>query len=98
ATFLSQPGGEFGRAVWMRVHSDATARLFEVAESILNTADIRGNKRLYDAFDVPCDEPPPFLWSDKVKRELELELTRAMRLAEPCEVVHVALADERDDG
>ncbi|WP_425219351.1 hypothetical protein [Ralstonia solanacearum] len=98
ATFLSQPGGEFGRAVWMRVHSDATARLFEVAESILNTADIRGNKRLYDAFDVPCDEPPPFLWSDKVKRELESELTRAMRLAEPCEVVHVALADERDDG
>ncbi|MCK4130634.1 hypothetical protein HFK87_24710, partial [Ralstonia pseudosolanacearum] len=49
ATFLSQPGGEFGRAVWMRAHSDATARLFEIAESILNTADIRGNKRLYDA-------------------------------------------------
>ncbi|MGA4047807.1 hypothetical protein ACI2TP_10995 [Ralstonia nicotianae] len=98
ATFLSQPGGEFGRAVWMRAHSDATARLFEIAESILNTADIRGNKRLYDAFDVPCDDPPPFLWSDKVKRELEAELTRAMRLAEPCEVVHVALADEQDDG
>lgn len=33
-----------------------------------------------------------------MKRELESELTRAMRLAEPCEVVHVALADERDDG
>ncbi|WP_247424192.1 hypothetical protein [Ralstonia pseudosolanacearum] len=99
ATFLSQPGGEFGRAVWMRAHSDATARLFEIAESILNTADIRGNKRLYDAFDVPCDEPPPpFLWNDKVKRELELELTQAMRLAEPCEVVHVALADESDGG
>ncbi|MHC6050575.1 hypothetical protein ACYT84_02190 [Ralstonia solanacearum] len=98
ATFLSQPGGEFGRAVWMRAHSDATARLFEIAESILNTADIRGNKRLYDAFDVPCDEPPPFLWNDKVKRELESELTQAMRLAEPCEVVHVALADESDGG
>lgn len=98
ATFLSQPGSEFGRAVWMRAHSDATARLFEIAESILNTADIRGNKRLYDAFDVPCDDPPPFLWNDKVKRELEAELTRAMRLAEPCEVVHVALADEQDDG
>ncbi len=98
ATFLSQPGGEFGRAVWMRAHSDATARLFEIAESILNTADIRGNKRLYDAFDVPCDDPPPFLWNDKVKRELEAELTRAMRLAEPCELVHVALADEPNDG
>ncbi|ARU21559.1 phosphoenolpyruvate-protein phosphotransferase [Ralstonia solanacearum] len=94
AVFMSQDGGEFGRAIWMRTHSDTTARLFEVAESILNTGDIRGNKRLYDAFDVPCDNAPPFLWSDKVKKELETQLTRAMRLTEPCEVVHVALADE----
>ncbi len=98
ATFLSQEGGEFGRSVWMRTHSEDTARLFDVAESILNTGDLRGNKRLHDAFDVPCDEAPPFIWSDSVKKELETHLTTAMRLAEPCEVIHVPLADEDRNG
>jgi hypothetical protein len=98
AVFLSQDGGEIGRSVWMRTHSDEAARLFDVAESILNTNDIRGNKRLYDAFDVPCDDAPAFLWNDSVKKELESQLTRAMRLNEPCEVVYVPLADESRDG
>ena len=96
--FLSQEGGEFGRSVWMRTHSEDAARLFDVAESILNTGDLRGNKRLHDAFDVPCDEAPPFIWSDSVKKELESHLTTAMRLAEPCEVIHVPLADEDRNG
>lgn len=82
-TFTSQAGGEIGRAVWMRTHSDDTARLFDVAETILNTNDIRGNKRLYDAFDVPSDdEPPPFIWNDTVKKELETQLTKVMRLTD----------------
>lgn len=51
-TFLAQDGSELGRAIWMRTHSDDTTRLFEVAELILNTADVRGYKRLYDAFVV----------------------------------------------
>lgn len=96
--FMSQDGGEIGRAVWMRTHSDEAARLFDVAESILNTGDIRGNKRLYDAFDVPCDDAPPFIWNDSVKKELEAQLTSAMRLGEPCEVVYVPLADEKKNG
>ncbi len=98
AAFLAQDGGEIGRAVWMRTHSDEAARLFDVAESILNTGDLRGNKRLYDAFDVPCDDAPPFIWSDAVKKELEAQLTRVMRLGEPCEVVYVPLADEKKNG
>ncbi len=73
-TFAAQDGGEIGRAVWMRSHSDETLRLFDVAESILNTGDIRGNKRLYDAFDVPCEDAPPFIWNDAVKKELETRL------------------------
>jgi hypothetical protein len=77
----------------MRTHSDESDRLFDVAESILNTADIRGSKRLYDAFDIPCDEAPPFIWNDTVRKELETQLTKAMRLNEPCEVVYVPLAD-----
>ncbi|MEQ1917514.1 MAG: hypothetical protein ABL856_12400 [Gallionella sp.] len=96
--FMAQDGGEIGRAVWMRTHSDEAARLFDAAESILNTNDIRGNKRLYDAFDVPCDEAPPFIWNDSVKKELEAQLTSAMRLGEPCEVVYVPLADEKKNG
>lgn len=98
AVFSSQDGGEIGRSVWMRIHSDESARLFDVAESILNTGDIRGNKRLYDAFDIPCDEAPHFIWNDSVKKELESQLTIAMRLSEPCEVVYVPLADENKDG
>lgn len=98
AAFLAQDGGEIGRSVWMRTHSDDAARLFDVAESILNTSDIRGNKRLYDAFDVPCDDAPPFIWNDSVKKELESQLTSAMRLGEPCEVVYVPLADEKKNG
>ena len=97
-TFLAQDGGEIGRSVWMRTHSDEAARLFDVAESILNTSDIRGNKRLYDAFDVPCDDAPPFIWNDSVKKELEAQLTSAMRLGEPCEVVYVPLVDEKKNG
>jgi hypothetical protein len=93
-TFAAQDGGEIGRAVWMRTHSDETLRLFDVAESILNTGDIRGNKRLYDAFDVPCEDAPPFIWNDAVKKELETRLTTAMRLGEPCEVIYVPLADD----
>lgn len=96
--FLAQDGGEIGRSVWMRTHSDESARLFDVAESILNTADIRGSKRLYDAFDIPCDEAPPFIWNDTVRKELETQLTKAMRLNEPCEVVYVPLADEKKNG
>ena len=97
--FTAQAGGEVGRSVWMRTHSDDTARLFDVAETILNTGDIRGNKRLYDAFDVPCDdEPPPFLWSDTLKKELETQLTKVMRLAEPCELVYVPMLDADKNG
>ena len=98
AAFMAQDGGEIGRAVWMRIHSDEAARLFDVAESILNTGDLRGSKRLYDAFDVPCDEAPPFIWNDAVKKELEVQLTSVMRLGEPCEVVYVPLADEKKNG
>ena len=96
--FLAQDGGEIGRAVWMRTHSDVTLRLFDIAESILNTGDIRGNKRLYDAFDVPCDAAPPFIWNDKVKKELETQVTRALRLSQACEVLHVLLEDEKKNG
>ena len=96
--FLSQEGGEIGRSIWMRTFSDESTRLFDVAESILNTGDLRGNKRLHDAFDVPCDDPPPFIWNDAIKRNLEAELTKAMRLAEPCEVIHVTLDDEEKNG
>lgn len=98
ASFLAQDGGEIGRSVWMRTYSDDAARLFDVAESILNTHDIRGNKRLYDAFDVPCDEAPPFIWNDAIKKELESHLTTAMRLAEPCDVIHVLMAEEKKNG
>ena len=98
STFKAQDGGEVGRAVWMRTYSDEAARLFEVAESILNTSDIRGNKRLYDAFDVPGDDAPPFIWNDAVKKTLESQLTRAMHLDEPCELVYVQLADEKKSG
>ena len=98
AAFLAQDGGEIGRSVWMRTHSDDAARLFDVAESILNTGDIRGNKRLFDAFDIPCDDAPPFIWNDRVKQDLETQLTRAMRLAEPCEVIHVQMAEEKKNG
>lgn len=94
--FRAQDGGEIGRSVWMRTYSDEAARLFDVAESILNTGDIRGNKRLYDAFDVPCDDAPPFIWNDSIKKELELRLTSAMRLGEPCEVVYVPLSEEKN--
>ena len=97
--FTSQAGGEVGRSVWMRTHSEDTARLFDVAETILNTGDIRGNKRLYDAFEVPSDdEPPPFIWNDTVKKELEAQLTKVMRLAEPCELVYVPMQDADNNG
>jgi hypothetical protein len=98
ATFQAQDGGEIGRSVWMRTHCDESARLFDVAESILNTGDIRGSKRLYNAFDIPCDEAPTFIWNDTVRKELETQLTQAMRLGEPCEVVYVPLADEKRNG
>ena len=97
--FTAQAGGEVGRSVWMRTHSDDTARLFDVAETIQNTNDIRGNKRLYDAFDVPSnDEPPPFIWNDTIKKELETQLTKVMRLAEPCELVYVQMLDKEKNG
>ena len=96
--FTLQDGGEIGRSVWMRTHTDDTARLFDVAESILNTGDIRGNKRLYDAFDVPCDDAPPFIWNDTVKKEMESQLTSVMRLGEPCEVVYVPITDDAKNG
>ena len=82
----------------MRTHSDDAARLFDVAESILNTGDIRGNKRLFDAFDIPCDDAPPFIWNDAIKKDLESQLTSTMRLAEPCEVIHVQMAEEKKNG
>jgi hypothetical protein len=46
---------------------------------------------------VPGDAPP-FLWNDGIKRALEDQLTQAMRLAEPCEVIHVALEEEDRSG
>ncbi len=98
AAFLAEDGGEIGRSVWMRTHSDDAARLFDVAESILNTGDIRGNKRLFDAFDIPCDDAPPFIWNDAIKKDLESQLTSTMRLAEPCEVIHVQMAEEKKNG
>lgn len=98
AAFLAEDGGEIGRSVWMRTHSDDAARLFDVAESILNTGDIRGNKRLFDAFDIPCDDAPPFIWNDSIKKDLESQLTSAMRLAEPCEVIHVQMTEEKKNG
>ncbi len=92
--FHAQDGGEIGRAIWMRAHSPETTRIFEIAESVLNTSSLRGLKRLFDAFDVPGDEPPPFIWNDSVKATLETRLTESMRLADRCEVVHIVLGQE----
>ena len=78
--FFTQSGGEIGRSVWMRTYSDDSARLFDVAESMMNTGDLHGNKRLHDAFDVPCDDAPPFIWNDAIKKGLETQLTTAMLL------------------
>jgi hypothetical protein len=97
ARFRAQEGGEVGRAVWMRTHSEASIKLFDTAESIVNTQDLKGLKRLHDAFDVP-GEAPPFLWNDAVKDRLEAQLTEAMRLAEPCEVIHVAVEEPDRQG
>ncbi len=97
ARFRAQEGGEVGRAVWMRTHSEASIKLFDTAESIVNTQDLKGLKRLHDAFDVP-GEAPPFLWNDEVKDRLEAQLTEAMRLAEPCEVIHVAMEEPNRQG
>lgn len=96
--FLAQDGGEIGRSIWMRTHSDDSALLFDAAESILNTHDIRGTKTLFDAFDVPCEDAPPFIWNETVKRELEKQLTQAMGLVEPCDVVYVPYVDEDRPG
>lgn len=97
ARFRAQEGGEVGRAVWMRTHSESSVKLFDTAESIVNTQDLKGLKRLHDAFDVP-GEAPPFLWNDEVKDRLEAQLTEAMRLAEPCEVIHVAVEEPDRQG
>lgn len=40
ARFRAQEGGEVGRAVWMRTHSEASIKLFDTAESIVNTQDL----------------------------------------------------------
>ncbi len=98
ASFLAQEGANIGRAVWMRTHSDDTLRLFDVAESILNTGDIRGMKKLYDAYEVPCEDAPPFVWNDAVRKKLEARLTTTMQLDEPCEVVHVQIDDDAGAG
>ena len=98
AVFSSQEGGELGRSVWMRTYSDETLRLFDVAESILNTGDLRGDKRLYDAFDVPGDEPPPFIWNDSVKKDLEAQMNKVLHLDEPCQVVYVPLVEDHKNG
>ena len=44
--FSGQDGGEIGRSIWMRTHSNDTARLFDVAETILNTGDTRHHRGL----------------------------------------------------
>ena len=95
-TFHQQEGGEIGRAIWMRTASHETARLFDAAESILNAADFRGCRRLYDAFDVPCANPPPFIWNDEVRKDLEAQLTLSMRLRDSCEVIYVPLVADAD--
>lgn len=98
AVFSAQAGGEIGRAIWMRAHSVATCRLFEIAESILTTGDLRGGKKLYDAYEVPSETAPPFIWTTKVKAALEAELVKAMKLDAPPEVVHIELVEESQDG
>jgi len=95
-TFHQQEGGEIGRAIWMRTASYESARLFDAAESILNAADFRGCRRLYDAFDVPCANPPPFIWNDEVRKDLEAQLTLSMRLRDSCEVIYVPLVADAD--
>lgn len=98
AAMARQPGGEIGRAIWMRTHSPASCRLFEVAESIVTTGDLRGGKRLHDAFEIPCEHAPAFLWTPKVKATLEAELAKAMKLEAAPEVVHIELEDQTLDG
>ena len=98
AAFLAEDGGEIGRSVWMRTHSDDAARLFDVAESILNTGDIRGNKRLFDAFDIPCDDAPPFIWNDALRTDLGPLLTTTKQLTKTYEVINVQMAEEKKNG
>jgi hypothetical protein len=96
--FAAQPGGEHARAIWMRSHGVATRRIFEIAESILNTGDKRGGKKLYDAYEIPSETAPPFLWTEKIKGALEAQLAKAMKLDAPPEVVHLELVDEIEPG
>lgn len=98
AAFTDEPGGEIARAIWMRTQSAATCRIFEVAESVLTTGDLRGGKKLYDAYEIPSDVAPPFIWTDKVKSALETHLVKAMKLDAKPEVVHIELVDESAQG
>lgn len=98
AAFAEQPGGELARAIWMRTHSAATCRIFEVAESILTTGDLRGGKKLYDAYEIPSESAPAFVWTEKVKSALETHLAKAMKLDAQPEVVHIELEDEPAQG
>lgn len=98
AAFAEEPGGEIARAVWMRTQSAATCRIFEIAESVLTTGDLRGGKKLYDAYEIPSETAPPFIWTDKVKSALETHLVKVMKLDAKPEVVHIELVDESEQG
>lgn len=98
AEFTEQPGAEIARAVWMRTQTAATCRIFEIAESVLTTGDLRGGKKLYDAYEIPSETAPPFIWTEKVKAALETHLVKAMKLDAKPEVVHIELVDESAQG
>lgn len=91
-SFIEQQD-DVGRAIWLRIHAED---IFSRVESLYQADHYRGMPKMYEAFEIRDGKLPEFSWSKDVRGKLETLINDKLGLAEPCEIVHVEMEEDRD--
>ncbi len=94
-TQFSAQHDDFGRATVVYLRAP---ELFEEAEQYFYAEHHRNNGKLYEGFDVDCDDISGFEWTDEKRNQLETALEEKLGLGGPCKVQHLPFNQTQPDG
>lgn len=85
---------DLGRSVFLLIR---VPQLFEEAERFHFAEHYRNFGRLYEAFEVDCDQLAQFEWNEAAKAAFETKIKEQLQISGPCLIQHFEVS-QSDDG
>lgn len=86
---------DYGRATLLFIKSPT---VFEEAEKFVFAEHYRNYGKLYEAFDLDCDNSVEFEWSDALRLRLQEKLTERLGIVGGCVIEHLPFEQTEADG